>query len=397
LPYTPDLPNELANTLAGVYVAQAYNTGFAQRIEEYRMNCVARDSSENVLSERILQSTTQALELLSIHMGRRLGLYAALKRLGAATAPELAAAAGMHVRYAAEWLEQQAVAGFVCTEERRQDRYQRVFWLTNEHANVLCEEEHPAHLGPLTQMVAAAAAVLPEVLEAYKAGRGVPYSWYGDDFRSRQAAINRAAFLNDLPNQWLPAVPDIHALLVEGSGVRVADLGCGEGWSTIGVAEAYPRVEVIGFDSDAASIESARQTAAARRSRARFECCDASGAAQQGPFDLVLLLEALHDMSQPSHILTRVRTALKPGASVVIADERVAEEFEAPGDEIERLMYGWSVVHCLPASMAEQPSEAIGTAIRPAMIESMAEKAGFARFEILPISSTFFRFYRLTV
>ena len=93
----------------------------------------------------------------------------------------------------------------------------------------------------------------------------------------------------------------------------------------------------------------------------RFECRDAVSIGDEGPFDLILVLEALHDMSRPREVLAALRGALTPGGSVLIADEKVADHFHAPGDDLERLMYGWSIVHCLPVSMAEQPSAAIGT------------------------------------
>lgn len=359
------------------------------------MNCTISMNQEETLANRLLESTTQTLEMYSIYLGARLGLYTALRQLGAASAVTLAHAAGIGIRYAAEWLEQQAVAGFLTAEDREAPRDQRLYTLPGAHAAVLCDEDNGSYLAPLAQMIAGIGAALPEVAAAYKDGRGVPFRWYGEDLRHGQAAINRPAFLHDLPRQWLPDIPEIHSLLVDGSGIRVADLGCGLGWSTIGVAGAYPGVEVVGFDSDEASIVDARKIAAARGSRARFECCDATKMASYGPFHLVLILEALHDMAQPTKVLAAVKGALAAGGSVLIADERVAEEFSAPGDDIERLMYGWSLVHCLPSALCEHPSEAIGTAIRPSTVRSIAAAAGFAHFEILPFSTQFFRFYRL--
>ena len=100
-------------------------------------------------------------------------------------------------------------------------------------------------------------------------------------------------------------------------------------------------------------------------------------------------------MSHPTEVLRAVRQSLAPGGSVVIADERVAESFRAPGDDVERLMYGWSLVHCLPVSLNQHDSEAIGTAIRPCTVQSIAHRAGFGQFEVLPFSSQFFRFFRL--
>jgi 2-polyprenyl-3-methyl-5-hydroxy-6-metoxy-1,4-benzoquinol methylase len=167
------------------------------------------------------------------------------------------------------------------------------------------------------------------------------------------------------------------------------------GWSTLALARAYPRATVTGYDPDAASIAQARQRAATERLRVRFEHQHAEAIAQQGPFDLIVVLEALHDMARPTRALAALRAALAPGGSVLVADERVGERFVAPGDTVERMMYGWSVVHCLPVSMVEQPSEAIGTAIRPEIVQRCARDAGFARCEVLAIDSPLFRFYRL--
>jgi hypothetical protein len=80
---------------------------------------------------------------------------------------------------------------------------------------------------------------------------------------------------------------------------------------------------------------------------------------------------------------------------VLVVDERVAEAFHAPGDEVERTMYGWSVTHCLPSAMAEEPSAAIGTVMRPATVRALADEAGFAEVEVLPVENDFFRLYRL--
>jgi hypothetical protein len=81
---------------------------------------------------------------------------------------------------------------------------------------------------------------------------------------------------------------------------------------------------------------------------------------------------------------------------VIVADEKVAERFNAPGDEIERLMYGWSIVHCLPVALSDSPSAAIGTVIRSETIRELAAAAGFAGTDVLPVDAGFFRIYRLS-
>jgi len=76
-------------------------------------------------------------------------------------------------------------------------------------------------------------------------------------------------------------------------------------------------------------------------------------------------------------------------------DERVAEEFSAPADAVERLMYGYSILICLPDSMSHTPSAATGTVMRPSTLRQYALEAGFSDIETLPIENDFFRFYRL--
>jgi SAM-dependent methyltransferase len=223
----------------------------------------------------------------------------------------------------------------------------------------------------------------------------VPYARYGAAFRHGQGCINRPAFSTDLVKAWLPAVDGLDDRL---DGGVVLDVGCGHGWSTIAVQAAWPSATVIGLDTDEPSITEAREHAAAAGVLARFEVAGGDPTADltaHGPVDVVLILEALHDMARPLEILAAARDALAPGGILVIADEAVAEEFAAPGDDLERMMYGWSVTHCLPAAMAEPGSAALGTALRPVTVARLAAEAGFVSCEVVDVDAGFFRIYRL--
>jgi hypothetical protein len=190
------------------------------------MLCPTVPTNEEALTSRLLHSTIHALELFSIYLGKELGLYAAMASGAPVTSTELAAAARIAPRYAREWLEQQAVAGLLRLESSATDPEDRRYWLPAEHLNVLVHEDHPAHLAPLSQMVAGIGGVLDRVVDAYRDGTGVPYSLYGTAFRNGQAGINRPAFLVDLVQRWIPAMPDMHRRL-QSSRLRVADIGCG--------------------------------------------------------------------------------------------------------------------------------------------------------------------------
>jgi SAM-dependent methyltransferase len=163
------------------------------------------------------------------------------------------------------------------------------------------------------------------------------------------------------------------------------------------VAQAFLYAQVDGLDADPGSIADARRHAeeAGLNGRLRFLEGDAAGLAAHGPYDLILMLEALHDLARPIDALAAARAALAVGGTVLVVDERVADRFTAPGDELERMMYGWSVAHCLPAQLAEEPSAATGTVMRADTVRQFASLAGFAGVEVLPVENDFFRLYRL--
>ena len=358
--------------------------------------CTAVTTTEQALTSRLLQSTIQALELYGVYLGKELGLYAALASRGPLTPVELARVTGIAPRYAREWLEQQAVAGLLVVAHDSPAADERGYRLPDEHVAVLVSEDHSSHLAPLAQMVAGIGGALEDVLTAYRSGTGVQYPTFGAAFRKGQAGINRPAFQSDLVERWIPSAPDIYARL-RSTSLRVADVGCGAGWSTIAMARAFPNATVVGFDADVASIADARKNAAAQQVFVEFQTCDAATLADAGRFDLILVLEALHDMARPADVLRSLGHALTSDGSVLVADEKVADRFHAPGDDMERLMYGWSIVHCLPVAMSESPSAAIGTVIRPETVRELGRSAGFARVEVLPVDAGFFRLYRLSL
>jgi 2-polyprenyl-3-methyl-5-hydroxy-6-metoxy-1,4-benzoquinol methylase len=355
------------------------------------------EQRRDALVERIFGSSIEFMEILSIYVGDRLGFYRTLADAGEATASQMADASGTHGRYAREWLEQQAVAGILEVEDADADPEERRYRLPEGHDEVLLERDSLYYMAPFARMMVGISRPLPAVLEAFRTGGGVPYPEYGDDTREGIAYANRPMFVNLMGTEWLPAVPDVHERLQADPPARVADIGCGTGWSSISIARAYPKARVDGFDLDEDSIAEAKANAEAEglTDRVTFQVRDAADPELSDRYDLAIAIECIHDMGRPVEALRAMRSMAGNDGAVLVADERVGEDFAAPGDEVERLMYGFSIVHCLPVGMAERPSAGTGTVMRPATLRRYATEAGFSGVEILPIENDFWRFYQL--
>ncbi|RSM91689.1 SAM-dependent methyltransferase [Kibdelosporangium aridum] len=338
------------------------------------------------LANLLFENTTGTLRMYAVYLGERLGYYRALAEGGPMTSAELAERTGTHERYTREWLEHQASSGLLTVDA------DRVFTLPAEHIPVLADPDHVLYGTQPSIDLARVARRLPELVDVYRTGDApAPIPWEPEG----RANPNRTQYLNLLGKQWLPAIPDVHKRL--SAGARVADIACGLGWTSIAMAQAYPDITVDGLDLDAKAIEIAQRNAAEAGvgDRVTFSAKDASELTSAEPFDVVFIIEALHDMKYPVDALAKARNLLAPGGSVLVFDVKPDEEFKAPGPVLEQYEYGWSIVACLPATMGDPNSAMTGTVMRPATLRKYAEEAGFTDVTILPIEAETWRFYQL--
>lgn len=344
--------------------------------------------SAEAFADRLFQSTLQAIDVLATYLGDRLGWYRALAS-GPATPAELVERAGGHPRYAREWLEQQAATGVLTLDPDGR------FVLPPGAAEVLTNPDSLSYLAPLARMVGASASQLPALLAAYRSGGGVSWEQFGTDMRESQADMNRPWFRYQLADA-LAKVAEVDEVLRR-PGARIADIGCGAGWSSLALATAYPESIVEGWDIDAPSIELANGNAAADglAERVSFTVADASSLGAAG-YDAIFAFECIHDMPRPVEVLAQLRRAVRPDGVVVIMDEAVSDAFTGQADELDRMMYGFSLFICLPDGLSSPPSVGTGTVMRPDTLRGYAQQAGFSDIEILPTGEFgFWRFYRL--
>lgn len=359
----------------------------------------AIDFQRDALIERLNEAGAASMELAAVYLGERLGLYRAIAERGPLKSAELAETTGTHERYAREWLEGQTISGILDCENPEAPPTDRRFALPAGHAEALANDDNLNYWAAQARIFMSLFRVTDQVLDAFRTGAGVPFSSYEADFRDGMADSSRLAYLEMMGSTWIPAMPDVHERLQTSPPAQVADIGVGAGWTSIAIARSYPHAHVDGFDLDPASVEIARRNVeqAGLSDRVTFQLRDASDPELAGDYDLVLAFFCVHDMAQPVSALKTMHQLAGERGTVLIAEPRGAERFLDPAADrlLERQLYGFSVLHCLPVSMTEAPSAATGTVVRPSMMREYAREAGFRDAEVLPIDDPFGTFYRL--
>jgi SAM-dependent methyltransferase len=359
----------------------------------------AQQARAQALALQILGQFGAGVELLTIELGRRLGLYSALSVAGPVTAAQLADHASIAPRYAAEWLDQQAAAGILDVVGHERETAERVFHLPDAHAAVLLDPTSPAYLIGAAPLLFGVARSVGAVADAYATGRGIEYADFGGELRYGIAELNRPAFTLQT-RSWVEQLPDVAARLDQG-GV-ILDAGCGEGWSTIALAKAFPEARVVGVDLDPASVEVAtwhveeaglqdRVTIV----RANAADADTLRASTGGDVLLVTCFQALHDMGHPVQALAAFREVLTDGGAVLIGDEHGDDVKATPADDSERLKLAMSVLHCAPATWAESDEVVNGTVLREHTLATWVRESGFASYDVLDIEHPFWHFHRI--
>lgn len=354
---------------------------------------VPSDEAVGEFADRMFADFLGAMNTYAATLGHRLGWYDALADVESMTSVELATATDTDERYAREWLEHQTVAGYLHVVDATLLPTERRYVLPAAQAEVLAHTESLAYMAPFASAMSTFGANLDHLVEVYRTGDGFGWDAHGDGARCGQAASNRALFLHQLP-EFLASIPEIEAALT--NEARVADVGCGLGWSSIGVAAAFPGVRVDGYDIDEPSITMADANAAEAglADRVRFHAVDAAEV-EADSYDVVMAYECIHDMPDPVSVLSAMRSMVRPGGSVIVMDERVDDTFTGAPNPVEQLLYGFSLICCLPDGRNADESVATGTVMRRPTFERYATDAGFAGVDVLPIEHDLFVFYRL--
>lgn len=321
-------------------------------------------------ADRLLRALNDAALVVMTSIGHRTGLFDTMADLPPATAPTIAAAAGLAERYVREWLAVMVTAGVV-----HYDPKARTYRLPPAHAAWLTRAASPNNLAVMARMISVAAAVQDPIVERFCSGDGLGYEHY-PHFHEVMAEDSGQTVVAALFDHILPLVPGLERRLED--GIEVVDVGCGVGRALIALAERFPHSRFSGFDLCAEAIETARAEAARRGlANLRFEARDLGGDAPLGRFDLITAFDAVHDQRDPQGMLDRIARALRPGGVFLMQDIAGSSRLERNLDHpAAPLLYAISTLHCTPVSLA-QGGPGLGTMWGEELACEMLDRAGF--------------------
>lgn len=323
-----------------------------------------------------------------ISIGHQVGLFDAMAGMPPATSQQIADAAALQERYVREWLGAMATGRIV-----HHDPDAGTYVLPEAHAACLTTAAGPDNMARVMQYLPLMGTVEQAVAAAFRDGGGVPYEAYGR-FHQLMAEESGAVFDAALVDQILPLVPGLPDLL--GSGIDVADVGCGRGHAVVVMAQAFPASRFTGLDLSADAIAVGRAEAAAHGlGNATFVAMDAATMQVEAAYDLITAFDCIHDQAHPAAVLANIRRALRPDGTFLMVDikaqSRVEDNMDLPWAPF---LYAVSTMHCMTVSLA-QGGDGLGTVWGRQTAERMLAEAGFGQVSVAEVEADPFNDYYL--
>ena len=308
-----------------------------------------------------------------VAIGDRLGLFRELAAGGPLTSAGLAERTGTSERYVREWLAAQAASGWV-DYDAGDERYS----MSPEQALMFADPTSPAFVGGAFQLALGSADSRDHIADAFKTGSGFGWHEHDHDVHDGCRRFFEPGYRANIVQSWIPALDGVHEKL--SAGGRVADVGCGQGASSIVIAEGYPNARIHGTDAHDGSIAEARRLAAAAGvdDRVTF-ATEYADALTPGAYDLVTTFDCLHDMGDPVGAARQVRAALAPDGVWMIVEPIAGDSVQDNLNPVGRAYYAFSTLLCTPSSLSQEVGLALGAQAGEARLREVLGTAGFTR------------------
>jgi 2-polyprenyl-3-methyl-5-hydroxy-6-metoxy-1,4-benzoquinol methylase len=335
-----------------------------------------------------------------VHLGDQLGLYRALAAADQPlTTTQLSAATGLKERWVREWAYNQAAAKLINVSSQPSQPPQLdddTFFLSPEQAAVLADESHPAFGMGMFHRLPQTMESLKRMPESFRTGIGFNYDSHGPD---GAVGIERSFEPWNNANLIPVVLPAVGVVEVLRAGANVADVGCGAGGAVLRMAKEFPVSNIVGYDISHYALERANERLAASGiTNARFADPQVEPLPTDNSLHFVSTFDCIHDMTHPLAVMKAIRASLRDDGVWLLVDIKAHDTFamNAEKNPMASLMYGISVLSCMSSALSAPDGAGLGTlGLSEMTAESMAQTAGFTRFERLEVEHSVNAFYAI--
>lgn len=323
----------------------------------------------------VVSDVAAAISGVLTNIGHKKGLYKAMAGAGVVTPSELAEITGTNERYVLEWLNNQCAGGYVHYIEG-----DNKYYMPDAYIPILADEDSPFFLIPALEVAASLWLDEDKLLDIFESGQGLEWGAHHHRLSCGSESLFRPGYKTFLTSDWIAAVKGLSEKL--SAGAKVADVGCGHGASTILMANQFPASDVIGYDLDDGSIETAISRAQDASANDNIDFKVASAKNYQGnDYDLICFMDCLHDMGDPVGAAKHARQALKDDGVVLLVEPAAGDSVTENINPVGRLYYGVSTVICTPCSKSQEVGAALGAQAGEKRLSEVMKEAGFSSVE----------------
>ena len=348
-------------------------------------------------SDKLMDILNHGAVNLALGLGYNLKIFDVLDAQDAPVSIEkLSQLSRLDPRYLKEWMGIMVTAGIILADPKNPETY----ILPKDHADLLCQRAGSNNMGVYCQEIPLlTSCAMDAVKQGFKTGDGVPFSAY-PDFQAFMTELADAKHEQVLVQEFLPSVNGGALVRDLEKGIRVCDLGCGQGTAIHLMAKAFPASKFIGIDNHKKALAAAQQQAQALGlANASFEVGDAARLSENTSLaqrvDWVCAFDAIHDLSHPLKALEGVRHILKPSGFFSMIDIKagsaIADNMDHP---MAPFLYTVSLMHCMPVGLNDQ-GRGLGMMWGEQKARELLTQAGFSRVSVEQIPNDAFNLHFL--
>ena len=327
---------------------------------------------------RLMSALNQGAFCLMASIGHRTGLFDAMRDQPPMSSEALAKLAGLNERYVREWLGAMTTSGAI-----EVDPITNRYMLPPEHAAYLTSAAAADNLAVFAQYIGLLGSVEDDIVECFRKGGGVPYERF-PRFHEVMAEDSGQSVMSSIESHILPLVPGLAERLR--AGIRMLDVGCGQGRIINRLAELFPASRFTGMDLSMEAIAAGRTESVARRlGNVEFVAVDLSDFDQRAEteaYDLITTFDAVHDQARPLSVLKGIHRALRADGVYLMQDVHGSSHVHKNLDHpIGTFLYTVSCMHCMTVSLA-QGGEGLGAMWGEEKTRQYLAEAGFRSVEL---------------